>query len=172
MKPAIIRSVVVLPQPDGPSNDTNSPCRSVRSTSATAATGRSFCRDRSKPVCSLAFPPQHEIASQQAAEAMPTITSVASSSKNPSAARCSKLPSSLMSMSITDMVRVFGPYRNMAVESSRVAGMNTSSHAPTRPRFISGAMTLRIASNLPPPRIRTASSISGLIARIAASALA
>ena len=39
MKPAIIRKVVVLPQPDGPSSDTNSPSRRVRSTSATAGTG-------------------------------------------------------------------------------------------------------------------------------------
>ena len=31
MKPAIIRSVVVLPQPDGPSSDTNSPSCSARS---------------------------------------------------------------------------------------------------------------------------------------------
>src|SRR3954453_11868531 len=62
-------------------------------------------------------------------EAPPTMISVEASSRNPRAASCSKLPSSLMSISITDMVRVFGPYRNIAVDSSRVAGMNTSSHA-------------------------------------------
>ncbi len=37
MNPAIIRSVVVLPQPDGPSSDTNSPSCNVRLTSWTAA---------------------------------------------------------------------------------------------------------------------------------------
>ncbi len=39
MKPAIMRSVVVLPQPDGPSRDTNSPWRSDSVTSETAGTG-------------------------------------------------------------------------------------------------------------------------------------
>ena len=38
MKPAIIRSVVVLPQPEGPSSETNSPSSSSRSKPATAAT--------------------------------------------------------------------------------------------------------------------------------------
>ena len=38
MKPAIIRSVVVLPQPDGPSSETNSPSCNVRLTSCTAGT--------------------------------------------------------------------------------------------------------------------------------------
>ena len=37
-KPAIIRSVVVLPQPDGPSSTTNSPCAIVRLTSSTTRT--------------------------------------------------------------------------------------------------------------------------------------
>src|SRR6187549_2220272 len=37
-KPAIIRSVVVLPQPDGPSSTTSSPCPMSRSTPATART--------------------------------------------------------------------------------------------------------------------------------------
>jgi len=36
MKPAIMRSVVVLPQPDGPSSDTNSPSRNSRLKSLTA----------------------------------------------------------------------------------------------------------------------------------------
>src|SRR6185436_15397071 len=35
-RPAIIRRVVVLPQPDGPSNPKNSPCATSRETSATA----------------------------------------------------------------------------------------------------------------------------------------
>ncbi len=45
--PAIIRSVVVLPQPDGPRNDTNSPRATSRLKSATAATppGKSFWTD-------------------------------------------------------------------------------------------------------------------------------
>src|SRR3954467_416785 len=36
-RPAIIRSSVVLPQPDGPSRETNSPEATARSTSATAS---------------------------------------------------------------------------------------------------------------------------------------
>ena len=36
MKPAIMRSVVVLPQPEGPSRETNSPGWSVSETSCTA----------------------------------------------------------------------------------------------------------------------------------------
>ena len=35
-KPAIIRSVVVLPQPDGPSIEKNSPAPIVKSASSTA----------------------------------------------------------------------------------------------------------------------------------------
>ncbi len=34
-KPATIRSVVVLPQPEGPRNETNSPCATSRSKSRT-----------------------------------------------------------------------------------------------------------------------------------------
>jgi hypothetical protein len=37
-KPAIMRSVVVLPQPDGPSSETNSPGASARLKSSTAVT--------------------------------------------------------------------------------------------------------------------------------------
>ena len=37
-RPAIMRSVVVLPQPDGPSSETNSPEASARLTSSTATT--------------------------------------------------------------------------------------------------------------------------------------
>ena len=39
-KPAIIRRVVVLPQPDGPSSVTNDPPASDSDTSSTATTGR------------------------------------------------------------------------------------------------------------------------------------
>src|SRR5438034_8075275 len=38
MNPAIMRNVVVLPQPDGPSSTTSSPCAISRSTPATART--------------------------------------------------------------------------------------------------------------------------------------
>jgi hypothetical protein len=41
-KPAIIRSVVVLPQPDGPSSETNSPDRSVRSRLSTTVRPPNF----------------------------------------------------------------------------------------------------------------------------------
>jgi hypothetical protein len=34
--PAIMRKVVVLPQPDGPTRETNSPCSTVSATSSTA----------------------------------------------------------------------------------------------------------------------------------------
>jgi hypothetical protein len=36
MKPAIIRSIVVLPQPEGPSSETNSPAAMSRLNSCTA----------------------------------------------------------------------------------------------------------------------------------------
>ena len=39
-KPPIIRSVVVLPQPDGPSSVRNSPVSTVSETSSTAVTSR------------------------------------------------------------------------------------------------------------------------------------
>ena len=43
-KPAIIRSVVVLPQPDGPRNETNSPRSAARLKSSTATVGpKCFC---------------------------------------------------------------------------------------------------------------------------------
>ncbi len=38
-KPAISRSVVVLPQPDGPSRQTSAPCSIVNDTSSTTASG-------------------------------------------------------------------------------------------------------------------------------------
>ena len=38
-KPPIIRSVVVLPQPDGPRSEKNSPARISRDTRSTASTG-------------------------------------------------------------------------------------------------------------------------------------
>src|SRR6476660_8703391 len=38
-KPATIRSVVVLPQPDGPRSETNSPSPTVSDTDRTASTG-------------------------------------------------------------------------------------------------------------------------------------
>src|SRR6478752_7191238 len=41
-KPAIIRSVVVLPQPDGPRNETNSPRSAARLKSRTAAVSPNF----------------------------------------------------------------------------------------------------------------------------------
>src|SRR4051812_22551415 len=41
-RPAIMRSVVVLPHPEGPRNTTNSPSRMVRDTSLTASTGPNF----------------------------------------------------------------------------------------------------------------------------------
>ena len=38
IKPAIIRSVVVLPQPEGPSKHTNSPCSTARLMESTETT--------------------------------------------------------------------------------------------------------------------------------------
>ncbi len=60
----------------------------------------------------------------------------------------------------------------MAADSSRVAGMKTSSQAPISPLFSRGTTTLRTAVSRLPPRMRTASSISGLIERMDADALA
>ena len=90
----------------------------------------------------------------------------------PNAASTSKLPASLRSYSSTDMVRVRGPTRKTAADNSRVATMNTISQPPSSARLTSGAVTKRMALSRPPPRIRTASSISGWTERIAAFALA
>ena len=38
MKPAIMLRIVVLPQPDGPTTETNSPCSTSSETSCTAVT--------------------------------------------------------------------------------------------------------------------------------------
>src|SRR3954468_14984860 len=62
MKPAIMRKVVVLPQPEGPSSETNSPGFSARSMPATA---RKSPKRRSSPRSTsfaTSAPPQHEIA--------------------------------------------------------------------------------------------------------------
>src|SRR5262249_11728856 len=60
------------------------------------------------------------------------IATVMTSRIAPSAASTSKFPSSERSNSITEMTRVLGPTRKIAADSSRVAGMNTRSHAPAR----------------------------------------
>src|SRR5215218_10091340 len=67
MKPAIMRSVVVLPQPEGPSRETNSPSRRARSTPSTAATApKRRCRLRRTSFDTLVAPaPQHEVAPDQ-----------------------------------------------------------------------------------------------------------
>src|SRR6185503_14020305 len=91
-KPAIIRSVVVLPQPDGPSSETSSPSSSARLKSSTAVTppnaretwrstrligapsacGRSRQAGRSVPFGaavrgrSCRGPAQHEVAAEEA----------------------------------------------------------------------------------------------------------
>ena len=96
---------------------------------------------------------------------MPAIATVTTSRMTPSAASTSKLPSSDRSNSITEITRVFGPTRKIAEDNSRVAGMKTRIQAPARLFFRSGISTLRMASRRPPPRIRTASSISGLMLR-------
>src|SRR5262252_1628917 len=65
MKPAIMRKVVVLPQPDGPSSETNSPSLSARSSPATAAVPpKRFSMPRSASL--LMSGPHHEIAADRA----------------------------------------------------------------------------------------------------------
>src|SRR6185437_6184680 len=96
---------------------------------------------------------------------MTAIATVASRRITPSAARTSKLPSSDRSNSITEMTRVCGPTRKIAEDNSRVAGVKTRIQAPARLFSSSGIRTLRIARKRLPPRIRTASSISGLMLR-------
>src|SRR4051812_16863871 len=70
MKPAIMRSVVVLPHPEGPSSDTSSPSRSVRFRPSTAVkppnvreTLRSTSRLIGFPSCDAT--PEHEVAPHQ-----------------------------------------------------------------------------------------------------------
>src|SRR5262249_6703497 len=96
------------------------------------------------------------------------IATVITSRMAPRAASTSKLPSSERSKSITEITRVLGPTRKIAADNSRVAGMNTRRHAPAGLFWISGASPLRMAGRRPPRRMRTASSISGLMLRIAA----
>ena len=117
MKPAIMRSVVVLPQPEGPSSETNSPCcSSRREVAAPRRRCRSSCRALAGQACSCRRPPQHEVAARAARwpihEQRQGQRPAASA---PSAARYSKLPSSLMSNIMTDMTLVLGPYRKIAV---------------------------------------------------------
>ena len=101
---------------------------------------------------------------------MPTITSVEASSRISRARRgTSKLPSSLMSNSITEMTRVFGPYEeDRGGQLARGRDEHQQPGARAGCASASGASTRRIASSRPPPRMRTASSISGLMLRIAA----
>ena len=87
---------------------------------------------------------------------------------SPMAASISKLPSSLLSNSSTESTCVLIDVRKMAAESSRVPGMNTRMKAPARLRLSNGATTRRMAVKRVPPRMRTASSNSGLMLRIAA----
>jgi hypothetical protein len=57
-KPATIRSVVVLPQPDGPSSEKNSPSAMRRSTCSTARTSPAAEENRfSTPTSSIAGSP-------------------------------------------------------------------------------------------------------------------
>ena len=55
-KPAIMRSVVVLPQPDGPSSEKNSPSAIVRSRSSTAVAAPKRFVTPSKRTASLIAP--------------------------------------------------------------------------------------------------------------------
>src|SRR5208282_1354367 len=72
MKPAIMRKVVVFPQPDGPRSETSSPASNAKSTLDTAATSpkrlqRPLSASLAIPLsrsCPSA-PAQHEIASDQ-----------------------------------------------------------------------------------------------------------
>src|SRR5689334_10804301 len=73
MKPAIMRRVVVLPQPDGPSSETSSPSSSARLKSSTAVTPPNT-RDTWRSTRRLMFapsrrscrgPPEHEVAPEQ-----------------------------------------------------------------------------------------------------------
>src|SRR6266849_9409250 len=67
MKPAIMRKVVVLPQPEGPSSETNSPAASDRSTPDTAATSpKRLPRPLSCSFATGSAPSQHEIAAHWA----------------------------------------------------------------------------------------------------------
>src|SRR5690348_10956981 len=67
MKPAIMRKVVVLPQPEGPSSEMNSPAASDRLTPDTADTSpKRFPRPLSCSFATGSPSPQHEVAADQA----------------------------------------------------------------------------------------------------------
>ena len=109
MKPAIMRSVVVLPQPDGPSSDTNSPARQLQ---------REVLH-RLEVAVALADVLQDQLAHVAVRLSMksrpkarwPIYSSgrVRTCRIRASAARYSKFPSSLMSKIITDTTLVPGP---------------------------------------------------------------
>src|SRR5258708_38387657 len=67
MKPAIMRNVVVLPQPEGPRSETNSPDSSSRSTPSTATESpKRFPMFRNASFDMSGGPVQHEIAADDA----------------------------------------------------------------------------------------------------------
>src|SRR5690348_5816234 len=67
MKPAIMRKVVVLPQPEGPSSEMNSPAASDRLTPDTAGTSpKRLPRPLSCSFATGSTSPQHEVAPDQA----------------------------------------------------------------------------------------------------------
>src|SRR5690242_11966438 len=65
MKPAIIRSVVVLPQPEGPRSETNSPGASARLKSATASKSPKRLPMPMSASFAMSGPPQHEVAADE-----------------------------------------------------------------------------------------------------------
>src|SRR3546814_5992323 len=65
MKPATMRSVVVLPQPDGPRSETNSPSASSRSRWSTAVKAPKVLTTCLSTRRGISIPSQHEVAPQQ-----------------------------------------------------------------------------------------------------------
>ena len=101
-KPAIIRSVVVLPQPDGPRSETNSPGWSVRLKRSTAVTlpKRRLTSVRAR----LAHVAVRFSRKSRPTRRKPTSTSatVTTTRIRPMEESTSKLPSSLLSKSSTE----------------------------------------------------------------------
>lgn len=109
IKPAIMRSIVVLPQPEGPSSEMNSPGSTLNENDSTAV---ELPKTRvSRSIFSLDRGQARRSMKSRPTIFRPTMTKtvVVTSMIIPRAERRSKLPPSVRSKNSTDMVLVVGP---------------------------------------------------------------
>ena len=141
------RSVVVLPQPEGPSSVRCSPAPTVKLTPRTAATV-AVAHDQ---VAHLdRAPGSRSLASRAGRRGAPPRTGSTSATTTASvwisaiAAVSSELVENHDSTIDGVITLAFGPIRRIEAPSSRTLAMNSSSHAATRPGLSSGIVTVRM----------------------------